>query len=417
VTLVLRNAVYWDGEATSPTKADITCAGGRVVSIDPQGRAARPPHDGLEFDLGGAFLLPGLIDAHVHLVWAGGSDPAARVASEGEQLTVVRAAANAQAQLQAGVTTVRDLGSYWDIAISIARAVDRGAIQGPTVIASGRTVIMTGGHDPFWGIPSDGVDAVTRAVRGQVDRGAGVIKTAATGGVYGRPEGEDVHDSELSYEELRALTAEAHRRGRRVAAHALGTEGIDNAVRAGVDTIEHGVFLTERIVEQMVASGTVLCPTLEVYRRIAEGASGSESPPYAAAKAVEVVEAHRDSVRMALELGVSIIAGTDAGSVNMPHPTLVDELEALVSTGVSTHDALLAATSRAADALDRPARGRISVGAVADFVMVDHDPFEDVGALRRVWGVVRDQRMVKGRSVGATGTPRCGSADTEAASV
>ena len=395
MTLVLRNALCWDGQSKEPASADVTCDNGRVQRIDSGGQAPRPDGEHLDVDLDDAFLMPGLVDAHVHLSWSGGSDPVARVDEEGEQLTVVRAAANAAAQLNAGVTMVRDLGSYWDIAISIARAIDRGAIEGPTVIASGRTVIMTGGHDPFWGIASDGVDAVTRAVRGQVDKGAGVIKTAATGGVYGRPVGEDVHDAELTYEELRAIAVEAHRRGRRVAAHALGTEGIDNAVRAGIDTIEHGVFLTEQIVEMMAVQGTVLCPTVEVYRRIAQGTESGGVPSYAAEKAFAVEAAHGPSVRMALDAGVRVIAGTDAGSVNMPHPTLVDELEALVGVGLPHHEALLAATSYAAEALGQPWRGRIAPGAAADFVLLDEDPFSNVGSLRNIWGVVRDERFVR----------------------
>ncbi|MDQ3527135.1 MAG: amidohydrolase family protein [Actinomycetota bacterium] len=211
---------------------------------------------------------------------------------------------------------MRDLGGNWDAAISVARAVDRSVIEGPTILASGRTVIMTGGHDPFWGVPCDGPDAVVRGVRTQVAAGAHVIKTAATGGVYGQVEGEEAGASELTYEELAALAGEAHRRGRRVAVHALGTEGIRNAVRAGVDTVEHGVFLTEDIVAAMAERGTVLCPTVAVYRRMAQGSA----PGYAVRKAAEVVTAHRESIAMARNAGLSIIAGTDAGAPRYAAP-------------------------------------------------------------------------------------------------
>ncbi len=398
MALILRNSTYWDGESSAPDRADLTCDDGVVVRIDPPAEAGRRTDEDVELDLDGAFVLPGLIDAHVHLVWSGGTDPVARVDREGEHLTVLRAGAHAQAQLHSGITTVRDLGSNWDVAIGVARAVDRGAIQGPTIIASGRTVIMTGGHDPFWGVPADGVDAATSAVRGQVHQGAGVIKTAATGGVYGRPEGEEVDDAELTYDELSAIAAEAHRRGRKVAAHALGTEGVRNAVRAGIDTIEHGVFLTEEIVRDMQLRGTVLCPTAEVYRRIAGAAEGHDAPDYAVRKASAVLEGHRASIRMAVEAGVPIIAGTDAGAPHMAHPTLVDELETLVDYGLSPFQALLACTSRAADALDRPRSGRITVGSPADFVMLDGDPFVDVTTLRQIWGVVRHQELIRART-------------------
>lgn len=218
-----------------------------------------------------------------------------------------------------------------------------------------------------------------------------MIKTAATGGVYGQMEGEEAGASELTYDELKALTNEAHRRGRMVAVHALGTEGIRNAVAAGVDTVEHGVFLTEDIVEWMARQGTALCPTVAVYRKMAGGAA----PDYAVAKAAEVVAAHRTSVAMALDAGIDVIAGTDAGAPGMPHPSLVDEIEALVDCGMTVINALKAATSRAADALGRPGVGRIELGSVADLVIVDGDPLLDPGVLRSVAGVVRREQLVR----------------------
>jgi imidazolonepropionase-like amidohydrolase len=336
--------------------------------------------------------MPGLIDAHVHLVWDGSTDPVAQVDHDGEQLTVIRAAAHARAQLQAGITTVRDLGSNWDIAITLAQAVDRGALDGPTIIASGRTVIMTGGHDPFWGIPCDGVDAVVRGVRTQVAAGADVIKTAATGGAYGQSVGEEVGASELTYDELAALADEAHRRGLKVAAHALGTDGIRNAVRAGIDTIEHGVFLTEDIVASMAAQGTTLCPTAAVYQIMADG----NAPEYAVAKAKDVVTVHERSVRMAIDAGLPIIAGTDAGAPGMAHPSLTSEIQALIGYGLNPLAALKAATSTAADALDLPS-GRIHVGAPADLILVDGNPLETPSIVGSPWGVVRHQHLVRHR--------------------
>jgi imidazolonepropionase-like amidohydrolase len=392
MALILRAAHVWDGTTADLRRCDVVCRNGRVVELTDAGMA-KVDDDDIALDLDGAAVVAGLVDAHVHLVWSGGTDPVSLVDREGEQVTLLRAAGHARDQLRAGITTVRDLGSNWDIAIHVARAIDRGAIEGPTVIASGRTVIMTGGHDPFWGLPCDGTDAVVRGVRTQVANGADVIKTAATGGVYGQGEGEEVGASELTYEELSALTAEAHRRGRKVAVHALGTEGIRNAVAAGVDTVEHGVFLTEDIVESMVRQGTVLCPTAAVYRRMAAG----EAPDYAVAKAAEVVAAHRASITMALEAGIDVIAGTDAGAPGMPHPSLVDEIEVLVDYGLPPLDALKAATSRAADALGRPGVGRIAMGSAADFAIVDGDPLSDPGILRSVWAVVKHEQLVHTR--------------------
>src|SRR5690625_735596 len=255
--LVLRDGLVWDGLAAEPRPADLVCEDGAVREVAEPGTARTGTED-IAVDLAGSTVLPGLVDSHVHLVWDGSTDPVAHVAEDGEQLTAVRAAEHARAYLPAGITTVRDLGGNWDVAITLADAVDRGQLDGPAIVAAGQTVIMTGGHDPFWGVFCDGPDAVVRGVRGQVAKGAGVIKTAATGGVYGQAHGEEVGASELTYEELAALAHEAHRRGRRVAAHALGEEGVRNAVRAGIDTIEHGVFLADDVIDDMVRQGTVL---------------------------------------------------------------------------------------------------------------------------------------------------------------
>src|SRR5262249_45374031 len=150
-----------------------------------------------------------------------------------------------------------------------AHAAADGVFLGPRIVASGQTLIMTGGHDPFWGIMVDGADEALKAVRRQVYAGAGVIKISATGGVYGRASGEDVGQAELTSEEIEVICREARRFGLKVAAHAIGEEGIANAVHGGIDTIEHGHFLTPELAAEMARRGTVLIPTLHVYRQIA----------------------------------------------------------------------------------------------------------------------------------------------------
>lgn len=383
----LRDVMLWDGTRSDPRPADVAIVDGRVQMVLPAGSAA--DDDAVIMDLHGAFVQPGLIDMHVHLVWSGGADPATEVAAAGEQATTVRAYLNARAQLEAGITTVRDLGSNWDIAISIGRAVDRGDLEGPTIIASGRTVIMTGGHDPFWGIFSDGPEEVVRSVRHQAMIGAGVIKLAATGGVYGRSEGESIGDGELTRDEIAAAVTEAHRRGLRVAAHAVGRQGIKDAVAAGVNTVEHGNFLDEETIAAMVSAGTALCPTLAIYRTIAQNADG-DIPAYASAKAKTVAAAHQESFRMAMGAGVDIVAGTDAGSCRTPHPALVDELIVMHSYGMATEAVLRAATSTAAKVLGREGDvGVVKPGAVADLLILDGDPFQDLEKLRSPRAVVR----------------------------
>ena len=387
--LLLRGGTLWDGQSRDVRRdVDILVEGDRIASI----AGVATERDASVVDLEGRYVLPGLIDMHVHLVWSGDPDPAEQVQRESEQLTTIRAVANAQAQLRGGVTTVRDLGGNADIAVTVAAAIDKGLIEGPSIVAAGQTIIMTGGHDPFWGLASDGTDAVIRSVRRQVRIGARVIKLAATGGVYGRPQGEAIGQAELTFEELSAAVAEAHRLGLKVAAHAVGADGIRDAVRAGVDTVEHGNFLTEEIVDLMRRHGTALCPTLAIYRTIAAGADHG-IPDYATQKAQQAVSAHVESFTMAREAKIPIIAGTDAGSCATPHPALVGELAAMCELGMPADDALRAATSTAADVLGKaPIAGRVALGAQADLLVVAADPREDVGVLLNPYLVLRAGR-------------------------
>ncbi|HVA36552.1 MAG TPA: amidohydrolase family protein [Candidatus Dormibacteraeota bacterium] len=399
MSVLFRDALLWDGLAPEPRPhMDVLVDDGTVTEVRSSSQA-RGVSDEHVVDLGGACLMPGLIDMHVHVMWSGSPDPVSVVDSEGEQLTGLRAVANAQAQLRSGVTTVRDLGSNWDLAISVSRAVSRGYIEGPRVVAAGRTIIMTGGHDPFWGIAADGPDAVLRAVRTQIYAGAGIIKVAATGGVYGRPEGEEIGQSELSYEELAVAAGEAHRFGLKVASHALGSRGIADSVRAGVDTIEHGIFLTEEIVAEMKRRGTALTPTLHIYRTIADG-EGAGIPAYAVEKARKAVRAHREGFHMAMEAGVPIVAGTDAGSCNTPHPSLIQELRCLRDYGMPTDAVLRAATSAAAAVLGKAdAFGTVEPGKAADLLVVDGNPIDRLDDLLRVRYVMRAGRLVSAPAV------------------
>jgi imidazolonepropionase-like amidohydrolase len=393
VIFCLRGGQVWDGVAQELVAADVWIQDGRIAGIGNRSWVADQV-----MDVSSMVVLPGLIDAHVHLVWSGTSDPVRLLLDEGEQLALLRAAAHAERQLGWGITTVRDLGSSWDAAIAVAKGVERGIVRGSTVVAAGRAIIMTGGHDPFWGLVADGEAAVRAAVRRQWSIGARVIKIAASGGVYGRAEGEAVGQEELTAEEMTAACVEAHRLGLRVAAHAVGTQGIANAVRAGVDTIEHGCLLDEQTAARMAAQGTALCPTALVYQTIASGTTGI--PEYAAAKAREVTAAHRDSIALAKAYGIKILAGTDAGSCGMPHPSLVAELEALVALGLTAEEALRAATVNAGSAvLPGTAAGTLTPGAPADVLVVRGDPLADVRSLYDVEAVIHRGEVVDSSAI------------------
>lgn len=338
-------------------------------------------------------IVPGLCDMHVHLVWDGSGDPVETLRAESEQESTLRAVRNAREQLRGGVTTVRDVGSLDDIAISVARAVKKGWVAGPRTYASGRTVIISGGHDPFWGLESDGPGACRRAVRQLRSAGADLIKVSATGGVYGQAVGEDPGVTELTLEELTAVVDEAHRFEMDVAAHAVGREGIANAIKAGVDTIEHGNQIDSELIDTLAASGATYDPTLYVYARIAAGGEG-EIPVYAQRNAQRVYEQHAEAFRMALDTDIRLLAGSDAGSPDVPHPGLHLELQQMVEEGMEPTAALEAATLAPAKELGRPGLGLVEPGTPADLVCFDADPHSDVDAVAAPKDIVKDGTLV-----------------------
>lgn len=321
------------------------------------------------------FIMPGMIDMHTHLVWDGTDDPVASLREQSTQETVVVAIENARKELLGGITTIRDLGSTDDIAITLAAAVQQGQIAGPRIEASGQTIIISGGHDPFWGIEVDGTDAIRSAVRTQRSKGADLIKVSATGGVYGQTIGEEPGTSELSLEELKAVVDEASRFGLQVAAHAVGTDGIRNAAVSGVDTIEHGNLMDGQALETMVEDDIALDPTLLPYREIALNDS---IPDYARTNAQGVYEQHLESYQNVLDANIRVLAGSDAGSPGLPHPSLHRELDCMVEFGLNANDALASATLLPAEQLEQPGLGVLESGTPADIVGFESDPRDDI---------------------------------------
>jgi imidazolonepropionase-like amidohydrolase len=359
---------------------------GRIVSVMP---AEDLPADTEVVNLGDATLLPGLVDAHVHLVWSASAEPHALVESESRALTALRCANNADLHLRAGVTTVRDVGSTDGLAIEVGRAVELGVLPGPRVVAAGRAIAMTGGHGWFLGREADGPDAVRRAAREEMKAGAGCVKLMASGGVYGHA--EEPGSPQLTTAEMGAAVQEAHKAGRKVAAHAYSPEAINNALEAGVDSIEHGSFMDRATAERMQEQGTYLVPTMSVYAAMAKKGPELGAPEYIQRKTAEVLGASREAFRLALEVGVKIAAGTDCGAPGHPHGTLPEELRLMVEAAATPTEALRYGTSAAADLLGLAEEvGTLEPGKKADLIAVGGDPLHDIRALREVRLVLRN---------------------------
>ena len=359
-------AVLVDGER-------ILGAGERIV--EPAGTAV------LHFD--GATILPGLIDCHVHLTDAGLPDATVQD-RDPPSLRTLRIADHARRTLDAGFTTVRDVGGRDHLEFGFRRAVAEGLARAPRLVLAGKVIsITTAGASAWQGMyrQADGPHDLVKAVREQVAAGADVIKLMATGAVLS-PGHERPGAAQLTPAELRAAVETAHTLGRRVAAHAHGIEGIRRAVDAGVDTIEHGTHLHEdaAVMRAMATRGVFLVPTLKALAGIADGAG---VPLDIAAKARDRRSDRDVTFRKALEAGVPIAMGTDAATPFNRHGENAQELAIMVELGMDAMTAIRATTAVAASAIGRDDIGVLAAGKLADLAVWNGDPLDDVGVLER----------------------------------
>jgi imidazolonepropionase-like amidohydrolase len=325
-----------------------------------------------------ATLLPGLIDCHVHFAMSGGPDWLSEM-KEPYAMSCWRAAIHARKTLEAGFTTVRTLGGRPGADPALRDAQVAGIVEGPRIVATNLVICITGGHGSWIGREADGPDDVRKAVREQLKAGADCIKLIATGGVM--TPGVEPGSQQLTDEELRAGIDEAHKAGRKVAAHAHGSEGIKAAVLAGVDSIEHGSFMTDEIISLMKQRGTFFSATLCSAQGFLDAPPDSVAE-WAMVKAGHVRVALDASFRRAHDAGVRLVLGTDAGTPFNRHGDNARELALMVKLGVDPLDALRAATRNGAELLGKlDTLGTVETGKAADLVLVQGDVTADISRL------------------------------------
>jgi imidazolonepropionase-like amidohydrolase len=398
--VVIRAARVLDVKS-GKTLADqaIVIDGDKIVSVGPASDAKSAAANTIS--LPNATVLPGLIDAHTHLTFDQGS-----TGYSGLGISVPRealiGAKNARITLEAGFTTVRNVGASGYSDIALRDAINAGDVPGPRILASGPALGITGGHCDNNLLPfefhstaegvADGVEAVQHKVREVIKYGADVIKICATGGVMSK--GDDPNASQFTMEEMKAIAAEAHRLGRKVAAHAHGAEGVRWASEAGIDSIEHGHLMDDAAIAALKKNGTYLVPTLYLMDWHKENAAKANVPEFSRKKLQMVSEVGQRNIQKAMQAGVKIGLGTDAAVY--PHGLNAHELGVYVRLGLTPLQAIQAATVNDADLLGWSDKvGTLEPGKWADIIAVDGDPLKDVTTLEHVRFVMKGGEVIK----------------------
>jgi imidazolonepropionase-like amidohydrolase len=370
----------------------IVVVGETIQAISPTAQV-QPQAGDTVVDLGGMTVLPGLIDVHTHLTMNTDFDPYRELTSTSAK-EAINGVVNARTTLMAGFTSVRNVGAYRFVDVDLRDAVNAGQVPGPHMQVSGPLLGITGGHCDENLLPiqyhvvgdgvADGIAEVQHKVRENIKYGADLIKICATGGVLSK--GDDPQASQYTLEEMQAIVADAHRLGRKVAAHAHGAQGILWATEAGVDSIEHGSYINDEAIAEMKKRGTYLVPTLYLEDWMLEKGN---LPPFYHQKMLDTIAVAKGNIKHAMQAGVKIALGTDAAVY--PHGLNAHELDVYVNQlGMVPLAALQTATVNAADLMGWTAKtGTLEAGKWADIIAVEKNPLEDVRVLQDVKFVMK----------------------------
>lgn len=383
-----KNCTLIDGTGNEPINTSFTVEDGRIIEIGDNLKADK------EIDLDGKYIMPGLINSHVHITMEPIGDPFVLIMNESDAKAAIRGVKNLKKQLKSGTTYFRDLGASNGVDIDLRNAVNEGLIEGAEFKCAGSVVTMTGGHGWPIGREADGVDETRKAAREQLKKGSDLVKIMATGGVM--TTGVEPGSPQLSMEEMKAAVEEAYKAGKKTASHAQGTQGIKNAILAGIDSIEHGLILDEEAVDMMYENNTYLVPTLVApYVIVEKGVeAGIKKDSYE--KAVSIMESHIKSFKMSYEKGVKIAMGTDAGTPFNTHDMAWMELKLMIEYGMKPMDAIVSSTRNSAELLDiLDDYGTIEKGKFADFLILDENPLENIETLSKINTVYKKGVKVK----------------------
>lgn len=397
MTIAIHHTRLIDGTGASYDRATVLIRGAKIVAAGPS-REIPIPKGSTRIDGRGLTVIPGLIDCHVHLCLGAEPDVVATVEMESPSYTLLKAVRHAKQTLEAGFTTVRDVGSRDHSIFALQRAITAGMVPGPRIVGAGLAICMIGGHARFIGQEVEGPDKVRQAVEAQLAAGAGVIKVIASGGVL--TPGTSPDQAQMTIAELTAAVETARRANRKVAAHAHGSSGMKNAIEAGVHSIEHATLLDEDALGMMKRHGVYMVPTLSALATTAAGRPGCGIPASALDKAKAMTKRHQGSFKKAHASGLLIAMGTDAGTPFNYHGDNAQELDRMVALGMTPMEAIVTSTASAARLIGvHDSVGMLKKGMQADLVVLKGNPLRRIDLLcdrSRIMGVMQAGRFVAG---------------------